>query len=151
VSLLPERLVTVAWYRDPAAADDDRAKLEEEGLAPYLAGETYRHHAPIELRVPESEASRARQILGFAEEVPEAEPPAPATRCPDCGSDQGRALPPYAFNVLIGAFGLGFVICLLTQSPIGAAILLPAWLAAMWLSRYSGKWRCAACGRTWKP
>lgn len=152
MSVLPEPLVTVATYGSPELAEPAKARLDANGVTAYLGGGYYRRHSSVELRVPEAQVERALRLLGL-EDAPTAdrEPAAGRPRCPDCGSDQSREIPPYAFYSLIGALGAGFLVCLLVQSPVGAAVLLPGWLLAMWFSRYAGKRRCAACGRTWKP
>jgi hypothetical protein len=152
MSWLPERLVTIAEYAAPELAGPERARLEAAGISSSLGGRYYRRHGLVELQVSESEAARARTILGLDAEAPSADAPVPAgAKCPDCGSEQGRRIPPYAFYALVGSMGLGLLWSLLARSPIGMVMLLPGWFLAVWLSRLSGKWRCAACGRTWKP
>jgi len=52
--MAPESLVTVTSFGTPELAAEDMRKLREAGLNPYLGGEYYRYHEPVELRVPGS-------------------------------------------------------------------------------------------------
>ncbi|MEP6993610.1 MAG: hypothetical protein ABI968_03735 [Acidobacteriota bacterium] len=149
--MLPEPLIAIAEYPAPELAAEAKERLDAAGITSYVGGEYYRHHGNVALQVPESEAARALEVL-------EIEPPSPAPdarfairpACPDCGSDQTRPIPPYGLYSLIGAFAVGFLLCVATRSPIGIAAILPGWLLATWLSRDAGKQRCLACGRKWK-
>jgi hypothetical protein len=151
MSLFPDPLVTVGWYGTAESGEDDKGKLDAAGVTAYLAAS--HRGGYIELRVPEGELQRAVEVLGIKPEdvLPEIEPSdSSVPKCPECGSDQARKLPPYAGYALLASAALT-VLCLLLGHPAGIAFVFVGWFAAMWLSRYSQHFRCGTCGHVFQP
>jgi hypothetical protein len=152
----PERLASVSWFPSQMDAEEESRKLREAGIEPFLAGEPGRPDLPTEILVPESQVEQARSILKIEAE-PEERPDADAIEapkvflCPDCRAPDPYRLPPYAFFALIGSVGVGLVGFALGQKGFAAAIIAAGFLAAIFLSSRSGRYRCRNCGREWKP
>src|SRR5215813_13857654 len=94
---IPDRLITMGWYGTRESADEDKSKLDAAGVNAYV--DAPHSGGYVELRVPEASLQRARDVLGItqedlAEESAGTEDTGP--KCPECGSDQVRKLPPYA-------------------------------------------------------
>jgi len=149
MSIFPDRLVTAWGYTTQESAEEDKAKLASAGLTAYLVSS--HESGSIELRVPEAELQRAIEVLGIhPEEAPIAPPDSEVPRCPECASDHSRKLPPYAGYVFLASSVLGILFFALGFPPAAVVAVFVGWLTAMWLSRYSGHSRCAACGHLFK-
>ena len=150
--MTPERLVTVTVFSSPELAAPEMRKLTEAGLQPYLGGDYYRYHDPVELRVPESQVDRALKVLDLEPEGSEEESRSDRQlrACPECRTGDTLRLPPYALYALV-ASGVSLIAAALLRNVLlgfGAPL---GWIAAMWLSRKSGCYRCRKCGHEWKP
>ena len=151
--MTPESLVTVSWFGTPEMAEGDLRKLQRAGLNAYLGGQYHRYGEAVELRVPESEVPKAMEVLGIdpAELADDGDSAESLMTCPDCNSSTYRRLPAYALWAFVGSVVFFALSLLVGPAWIGGIGLLVGWVAALWLSRLSGRYRCVACGRTWKP
>lgn len=57
-----------------------------------------------------------------------------------------HALPPNASIAFVVIVGIFVALYFLRQQALAFVLLVAAWPLFMWLSRYSGKTRCALCG-----
>lgn len=148
MSLIPDRLITVRWHATAESAQDDKAKLDGAGITAYLTGS--HESGYTELRVPERELERAVEALGITPEDLAVTPPDSGGRCPECGSDLARKLPPYARYVFLCSSALGLLFLLLGKGPVGGVCIVAGWFSTMWLGRYSGHSRCTICGHLFR-
>ncbi len=89
---LSDAPITVASYTHPTEAHIAKMKLESEGVPVFMLSDNLVSAnwllssalGGIQLQVPPSEVSRAREILGSATEVD------PSATCPACGSSKLR-------------------------------------------------------------
>ena len=141
------RLKTIARFRDVPAAQLARSRLEADGIQASLLGVNHvsinwfasQAIGGIRLQVPAEDGERARELLQQdrsedLEGVPEADlPAAMGEECPRCGSKRVHrsqlAQQTKAWSMF---FGLPFV--------------LLALLFGSWRRRF----RCSACGFSWK-
>lgn len=149
--MLPEPLVTVNQYGAPELASEDLEKLKAAGVDAYLGGDYHRHHGPVELQVPASQARKALEVLGLDPLEEEAAISPVERSCPDCGSRETSEVPPYAWRVILASLAI-FGICLIFGiGTVGVVVVLIGWLVGLWLSKRSGHQRCHRCKREWKP
>ena len=131
-------LTTVAQFDSEADAEYAAVQLRGAGITPvYVEGE---------LRVPADQAHHAIQLLNASEEL---ERPGTANaQCPECGSFETRAIPPYAGMYLAALSGAMFLAAWLRSFAAGAPflVLIAGFPLFQWLSRLSGKERCGKCG-----
>ena len=131
---MPEKLVTIAAFRDAATAHLHRSRLELEGIPAFVAdehlislGSFYSSLVGgVKLQVSEPDAERALAVLGERPAGPEAKEEESAPSCPGCNSLDVRPEGPSWLTVLAAAFFLG--IPLLFRRP---------------------GWVCRSCGRRW--
>jgi hypothetical protein len=150
------RWVTVATFFEPTNAHLARIRLENEQIACMLLGETvvaavgaYAAGASVQLRVPEPDAARAREILN--ERPPRMAVPADqiddppevrhdALQCPECRSTDLE-------RPLLLARNLWALVVMLLLTGTVLIVLTPLLLTIyfVWLRPY----RCAVCGNVW--
>ncbi len=149
----------VRSYATPDLAKQDQEKLAAGGVDASLSSESGAYSfgsAVVELRVPQSQADQANQILGpptTLDDVStdELEEPDPELTCPLCRTGDPRPLPPYV--VFIAVPFIGAMLALITREIVSAAWGFPILLAGLIaLAKYAGKlpkWQCKACGTRW--
>lgn len=151
-----EKLVSISWYSTQQAADEEFRQLQEAGLTPSVAGEYSHPEEPVEILVPESQVEAARALLKIPPEG-EAPPPDDAAvepldfKCPDCRSADTEKVPSYAGRALLVSFVVLGVSSAFGKPAIGFVVVMVGWIAAIGLSRHTGKYRCRSCGREWNP
>ncbi len=129
---MPERLVTIAAFRDPATAHLHRSRLELEGVPAFIADEhlVSLYSVPlvgVKLRVRERDVERALAVLGERLVGPAAEEDEGGPACPECSSLDVRGRRPSWPVILVSALFLG----------------IPFFF------RRRG-WACRSCGHTWR-
>jgi hypothetical protein len=148
---MPERLVTINLYGDHRLASRDSRRLSRAGLNPYLAGQYFRFHRPVELQVPESEAEKALRVLNLDQTPEDLKRASETLPCPECGAPVVRRYPPwgtYLFLVAIAAFVL-FVV--LGKWEIGLVMFMICFYVAGLVAWKFGRYRCRVCKWDWEP
>ncbi len=146
---LPERLVTIRTYDSPDLAAGDHQALLDEGFDAYLSASHFRPGGTSELRVPESQADAARELLP---------PPLPTlhdlTRasadCRACGNAVVRVTPAIAQYLFYAGLVLaGFS---LLRGDVRAAVVLVMTAAALsaFIRQAGGRLVCERCGTEWR-
>jgi hypothetical protein len=145
---VPEQLVTIRAYDSPDLAAEDHQALLDAGINAYVSGTSHHHTARTELRVPESEAEAALELLPD-EEPSLADLMAPSQQCIMCGSTLVQEDSPAMRWVLV--IGGAVVLWVLYRGAVNLAIMLL--LAVVTLAagvRVKFHYRkCGACGHEW--
>ena len=153
--MIPEPLINIRSYQVEDEAYADLAVLDAQGIVAYvLISKGKGGDGSIRLRVPESNAARAVEILG-----PHTDPLAEFSgaitdasadyACPRCGSPRSVAVPPYLWM----GVGVSFAACLwLMAHEYWRSLVGFALLSGVVLSRLEANtvhWRCLNCGHAW--
>ncbi len=147
---LPEPLVTVRTYDAPDLADVDRQLLVEEGLDAYISGNFFRHRMQSALRVPESQAARAIELLPPELPTLSENLNRVTAQCGQCGGDGVHVTSPATTYILAGGAALaGWA---LLQGRVNAAIVIMFATVAVAapVRALTRHYRCAACGHRWR-
>jgi hypothetical protein len=148
---VPERLVTIRTYDSADLAAEDHRALLEEGFDAYLSGSAFRPAGYSELRVPETQAEAALELLP-QEEVPTLQQlTRPGRSCRVCGGALVQEAPPLARYVLFG--GMAFAAWSLLRGDARAAFVLVITTVAVaaFLRNVTGRQVCDQCGSEWQP
>jgi hypothetical protein len=143
--------VTVSWFGTPELAAEDLQKLQAAGLDAYLGGDYHRHHGAVELQVPESQVRRAFEVLEIDPPQPEVIAPRARPICPQCGSEDTAAVPPYAWRIVLATLAIFAISMILGFGTVGIVFVVVGWLVSLRFSRRSGNFRCLRCKKEWKP
>jgi hypothetical protein len=147
---IPERLITIRIYDSPQLAEGDLALLAEAGISGYISGSFIRHRMRSELRVPESDAAAALDILPPELPTVSNELNRVRARCSRCG-EQGVHVTSPATRVILILGGALAVWALLHGQVNAAVVTMFATLAiAAPIRVLTRHYLCDACGHRWR-
>jgi hypothetical protein len=147
---IPERLVTIRTYDSAELAAEDHQALLDEGFDAYLSGSAFRPAGYSELRVPESQAEEALDVL--PPEVPTLQQLArPNRTCRVCGGTLVQEAPALARYVLFGGMAVAAWSLLRGDARAAFVLVITTVAVAAFLRNVTGRQVCEQCGTTWQP
>jgi len=152
--MFPESLVTIRSYGTADEAHAAVAALDAEGIVSYarVHGHGRGGGASAFLSVAESDAERARRILGPAPDEGVEDGPDAADdefACPRCRSTRGKTLPPYYLIALIAFLGVGLWLASRYLWTWTVALTVVGSLVLHRIGARVPHWRCLNCGHAW--
>lgn len=147
---IPERLVTIRIYDSPQLAEGDLGMLAEAGIHGYISGSFIRHRMRSELRVPESEAEAAIDLL--PPELPSVSDQLNRVRarCPRCGGAGMHVTSPATRAVLLAGGALAVWALLHGQSNAAVVTMFATLALAVPVRVLTRHYQCDACGHRWR-
>ena len=147
---IPQRLVTIRVYDSPQLAEGDLELLAASGINGYISGSFIRHRMRSELRVPESDAETALELLPPELPTVADQLNRVRARCPRCGASGVHVTSP-ATRVLLIAGGALAVWALLHGQGNAAVVTMFATLAiAVPIRALTRHYQCPACQHRWR-
>jgi predicted RNA-binding Zn-ribbon protein involved in translation (DUF1610 family) len=147
---IPERLVTIRAYDSPQLAEGDLALLAAAGINGYVSSSFIRHRMRSELRVPESDAQTALELLPPQLPTVSEQLNRVRARCPQCGGAGVHVTSPATQVVLI--IGAALAVWALLRGQVNAAVvtMFAALAIAVPVRALTRHYQCQACGHRWR-
>ena len=147
---IPERLVTIRAYDSPQLAEGDLALLAASGISGYVSSSFIRHRMRSELRVPESDAQAALDLLPPELPTVSEQLNRVRARCPRCGGAGVHVTSPATQVILLIGGALAAWALVRGQGNAAVVTMFATLAIAVPVRALARHYRCEACGHRWR-